>query len=258
MNFSVCLKQVPDVAAPTRLDDGALVQDSDRMVLNAYDASALEAALVLRETHGGSITVVLVGPERAAETLRKGLAMGADEAVHIVADDTDYDSRVYADLLAAYFRSPDAADADVIACGKQAQDTDAGLAGGMLAALLDRPYAANAVGLTLEAPGGPLVVTRQGDAGQEIVALPLPCLVTCSNDMNDPRIPNLRGIMQAKRKPIHTRTPADLDITDLDARTRVVGYERPPERPAARMLDGEPADMAAALTDALRTEARVL
>ena len=86
----------------------------------------------------------------------------------------------------------------------------------------------------------------------------MPCLVTCSNDMNDPRIPNLRGIMQAKRKPIRTLTPDDLGVTDLAPRTRVLGYELPPDRPAARMLDGEPAEMAETLADALRHDARVL
>ena len=86
MNFSVCIKQVPDVATTTRLQDGRIVMDHERMVLNAYDASAVEECLVLREEHGGEIEVVLIGPERASETIRKALAMGADSGTHILVD----------------------------------------------------------------------------------------------------------------------------------------------------------------------------
>nr|NIT61427.1 electron transfer flavoprotein subunit beta/FixA family protein [Fodinibius sp.]NIV16049.1 electron transfer flavoprotein subunit beta/FixA family protein [Fodinibius sp.]NIY30007.1 electron transfer flavoprotein subunit beta/FixA family protein [Fodinibius sp.] len=200
MKFYVCIKQVPDVDAPIQIKDGNLIQDTDRMVLNAYDASAVEEALVLTEEHGGEVEVVLVGPEKAKETIRKALAMGADKATHITTDDdVDYDSAVYANILATFFEDKEY---DVISCGKQSQDTDAGLVGSMLAQHLDLPYATNAVGLSLEEDE--LVVKRQGDSGQEIIALPQPCLVTCSNDMNEPRIPSLKGIMQSKRKPMET------------------------------------------------------
>ncbi len=129
----------------------------------------------------------------------------------------------------------------MIATGKQAQDTDAGLAGSMLAERLGLPYATNAVGLAAE--DGTLVVTRQGDAGQEIIALPTPCLVTCSNDMNDPRIPNLKGIMAAKKKTIDTQPVADLPA----AAVRVLRYEPVPSREPGQKLDGEPAEQAADL-----------
>ncbi len=106
MNFSVCIKQVPDVATTTRLQDGRIVMDNERMVLNAYDASAVEECLVLREAHGGEIDVVLIGPERASETIRKALAMGADRGTHILVDaDRPFDSRQYATILAAHFRN---------------------------------------------------------------------------------------------------------------------------------------------------------
>ncbi|NND70708.1 MAG: electron transfer flavoprotein subunit beta/FixA family protein, partial [Rhodothermales bacterium] len=125
MKVHICIKQVPDVNASV---------DTGRMVLNAYDASAVEEALVLRDKVGGSINLVLIGPEKASETIRKALAMGTDDATHIVADDAEFDSRTYADILAGHFQNTDY---DVILCGKQAQDTDAGLTGPMLAALLD-------------------------------------------------------------------------------------------------------------------------
>lgn len=253
MKFSVCIKQVPDVASNTRLQDGRLVQDTDRMVLNAYDASAVEECLVLREQHGDiEIDVVLVGPEKAGETIRKALAMGADSATHIVINhEEQYSSRAYATILAAHFRSHPA---DVIFCGKQSQDTDSGLTGSMLAALLELPYTTNAVGLALE--DGSIVVTRQGDAGREIVALPFPSLVTCSNDMNDPRIPSLKGIMQSKRKPVQQVALADLvDAGELDAalgKSPSVGsFAEPPARPAGKMLEGEVPEMVAQLVSEL-------
>ncbi|MDX1618871.1 MAG: electron transfer flavoprotein subunit beta/FixA family protein, partial [Balneolaceae bacterium] len=188
MKFYVCIKQVPDVNAPIQIKEGELVQDIDRMILNAYDASAVEEALVLAEAHDGEVEVVSVGPAKASETIRKALAMGADKAVHIrTSGEGRFDSATYAEILATYLKDNEY---DVISCGKQSQDTDAGLTGGMLAEKLGLPYATNAVGLQIEE--GTLVVKRQGDSGQEMIELPPPCLVTCSNDMNEPRIPSLK------------------------------------------------------------------
>jgi electron transfer flavoprotein beta subunit len=259
MRFIVCIKQVPDVGAPTRLENNRVIQDTDRMVLNAYDASALEECLVLRETHGGEIDVVLIGSERASEAVRKALAMGADNGTHIVTDSThQFDSRAVATILAAHLKTKNF---DVIACGKQSQDTDAGLTGGMLAAMLDLPYTTNAVAMSIES--GNLIVTRQADTGREIVRLPSPCLVTCSNDMNNPRIPSLKGIMMAKKKSIEQVLLASLGIKDDLAHAAslaavVVGEEAPPARSGARMIPGDPPDMVRQLVEALASEARVI
>lgn len=224
------------------------------MVLNAYDASAVEEALVLREAHGGTIDLVLVGPSGAAETIRKALAMGADDATHIVVDDdARLDSFAIATVLNAFFQ---ANAYDAIACGKQAQDTDAGLTGPMLAEMLGLPYASNAVGLAIR--DSKLVVTRQGDVGQEILQLTLPCLVTCSNDMNDPRIPSLRGIMAAKKKEIRQTTPATLGVGTPLLRTEVVAIEDVPDREPGELLQGTPEEMVPLLVQRLRDNAKVL
>ncbi len=253
MKFSVCVKQVPDVAASIRLRDGELEVDPGRLVLNAYDASAVEEALVLREEHGGSIEVVLVGPERAQEALRKALAMGADTAVHLkVPEGTKLDSHATAQILADFYRDHEF---DVIACGKQSQDSDAGLTGSMLAAMLDLPYATNAVGLAIE--GEELVVTRQGDTGSESIALKPKCLVTCSNDMNDPRIPSLKGIMAAKRKSIEV-VEVDAAGIDEDVHLQVVRYENIPDREPGRKLEGEIDEQVRELTRLIDSEAHVL
>ncbi len=256
MKFYVCIKQVPDVDAPIQIKDGNLIQDTDRMVLNAYDASAVEEALVLTEEHGGEVEVVLVGPEKAKETIRKALAMGADKATHITTEnDVDYDSAVYAKVLAAFFEDKEF---DVISCGKQSQDTDAGLAGSMLAQHLDLPYATNAVGLNVE--NGNLVVKRQGDSGQEMIELPTSCLVTCSNDMNEPRIPSLKGIMQSKRKPMETISLSDMSLNEsaLSAKTRVTGYMEKPEREPGQKFEGEPEELAQKVAKLLDEEENVV
>jgi electron transfer flavoprotein beta subunit len=256
MKFYVCIKQVPDVNAPLQIKDGQLIQDADRNILNAYDASAVEEALVLVEKHGGEVEVVLVGPDKAKETLRKALAMGADKGTHIVTTgDENYDSFAYAKILANFFEDKEY---DFISCGKQSQDTDAGLTGSMLAELLDLPYATNAVGL--EADGSSLIVKRQGDSGQEMIEVPSPGLVTCSNDMNDPRIPSLKGIMQSKRKPVDTIALPDLgaDVSADDVKTKVLGFEEKPEREAGKKYEGEPEEIAREVAQLLDTAENVI
>ena len=256
MKFYVCIKQVPDVNAPIQIKGEELIQDTNRMILNAYDASAVEEALVLTEEHGGEVEVVLIGPDKAKETIRKALAMGAQKATHIKTNgDENYDSATYAAILASFFEDKEY---DVISCGKQSQDTDAGLTGSMLAELLNLPYATNAVGLDIE--DQQLVVKRQGDTGQEMIALPAPCLVTCSNDMNEPRIPSLKGIMQSKRKPMDDVEIDSLEVeqSQLSAKTTVTGYSEKPEREAGKKFEGEPDEIAAEVAQLLDTEANVI
>jgi electron transfer flavoprotein beta subunit len=256
MKFIVCIKQVPDVNAPLQIKEGQLIQDTDRMILNAYDASAVEEALVLTEKHGGEVEVVMVGSEKAKETLRKTLAMGAAKGTHIVVDQTEkFDSAAYAQILSKYFEK---SEYDFISCGKQSQDTDSGLTGSMLAELLDLPYVTNAVGLEYE--DDQLVVTRQGDTGREIVELPNPGIVTCSNDMNEPRIPSLKGIMQSKRKPVDTVSLSDLglDPSSVDKMTTILGYQEKPGREPGKKFEGEPDEIAKEVVHLLDEEANVL
>ncbi|MEO1023089.1 MAG: electron transfer flavoprotein subunit beta/FixA family protein [Bacteroidota bacterium] len=256
MKFYVCIKMVPDVYAPLQIKDGELIQDADRMVLNAYDASAVEEALVLTEKHGGEVEVVCIGQAKAAETIRKALAMGAHTATHIMTDgDHVFDSGSYAHILSSFLKDKTF---DVLSLGKQSQDTDSGLTGSMVARHLDLPYTTNAVGLDIDREN--LVVKRQGDTGQEMIALPLPCAVTCSNDMNEPRIPNLKGIMASKRKPV-TQVKLDeltLDESLLNATTKITSYEEKPARQAGKKYEGEAEDIAKQVAGLLDTQASVL
>tara|TARA_R100001143_G_scaffold63605_1_gene73798 strand:+ start:16331 stop:17101 length:771 start_codon:yes stop_codon:yes gene_type:complete len=256
MKFYVCIKQVPDVNAPLQIKEGELIQDANRNILNAYDASAVEEALVLKEAHGGEIEVVLIGPDKASETIRKALAMGADSGSHILTEGSEeFDSFSYAKILAEFFKDKEY---QYIFCGKQSQDTDSGLTGSMLAEFLDLPYATNAVGLQLE--GENLIVKRQGDTGQEMIELPAPSLVTCSNDMNDPRIPSLKGIMQSKRKPVNTIAVSDLKngLTNGSIKTSVVGYEEKPKREPGKKYEGEPDEIAKEVAQLLDSAENVI
>lgn len=260
MKFKICIKQVPDITAPAKIRDGELIMETDRPVLDAYSASAVEEALVLAEKYGGEVEVISAGPDKVKETIRKALAMGAHNATHILTEDEKYDSATYAKILAAHFDKRE--DYDVIALGKQSQDTDAGLTGSMLAELLGMPYVTNAVGLDLDTDQNKMIVTRQADTAQEVIELPVPCIVTCSNDMNDPRIPSLKGIMQSKRKPVESVSLADLELDTDQLRSEsmisVVGYEEMPEREPGKKLEGEPEELAQQLVDLLDNEAKVL
>tara|TARA_R110000868_G_scaffold383578_12_gene650776 strand:+ start:28079 stop:28825 length:747 start_codon:yes stop_codon:yes gene_type:complete len=247
---------VPDVYAPFQIKDGVLIMDADRMVLNAYDASAVEEALVLTEKHGGEVEVVCIGPAKASETIRKALAMGADKGTHIsISGDEAFDSGSYARILSAFFKKKEY---DVLSLGKQSQDTDSGLTGSMVAALLNLPYATNAVGLEVE--GATLIVKRQGDTGQEMIELPTPCAVTCSNDMNEPRIPNLKGIMASKRKPIDVVELSSLGLSDdeLSSNSKVISFEHKPARKAGQKFEGDAEEVAHKVAQLLDTEANVL
>ena len=256
MKFSVCIKQVPDVNAPIQIKQGQLIQDADRMVLNAYDASAVEEALVLSEQVDGEVEVILVGPEKGSETIRKALAMGADSGIHIVKEaNSSWDSAEYARILATYFKEHEF---NIIFTGKQSQDTDSGLAGGMLAQHLSLPYTSNAVGMSFE--NDHLNVTRQGDTGQELLALKPPCLVTCSNDMNEPRIPTLKGIMQSRRKPVNTISLSNLGIeeAEINPKTEILKYEEKPERQPGEKFEGDAGEVAQKVAKLLDEEQNVI
>lgn len=262
MKIFICVKQVPDVAMPFQIKDGQLQKDDLNYVLNAYDASSVEEALVLKEAHSDvSISLVLIGPDKAKEALRKALAMGADNAYHLCDDAFEgSDSHAAAKALAAFFKDREF---DVILCGKQSQDNDMGLTGGLLAHHLSLPYVTNAVGLEADPGSSNVTVKRQGDLGAEMVELPFPCLVTCSNDMNDPRIPSLKGIMASKKKPMEQVAVSDLgldasQVGDAGSPSKLVRWDEPAPRQAGQKFEGEAEELVSTLIEKLTKEAKVL
>lgn len=262
MNIFVCCKHVPDVEMSFRIVDAQLEEESLRYVMNAYDASALEWALQFRENGGSvnSISVVSIGEEMAKESLRKALAMGADEGWHILCEsDLKLDSHGTAALLAKFFQKHGC---DLLLCGKQAQDTDLGLSAGLLAAELNYPYISNVI--SLEISDNKAVAKRQGDDGVEVIKLPFPCVISCSNDINEPRIPTLKGLMASKRKPVNHVSLSDLDLSAKDLTygqktlSKILGISEPPVRKTGIKLEGDAAELVETLIDRLQNEARAL
>ena len=245
MNIIVLLKQVVDVDLNLRVKDGALDTEGLNYVISNWDQVAVEAALQLIDTVGsGEITLVSMGPERVADALRKGMAMGAHKAIHIKdATFEGSDSFATAQALAAFLGGRDY---DLILAGKQAQDTDAGLTASMLAELLDLPQATNVVKIA-EAEGGKLTLHRGGDSGEEVIDMNLPGVVTVNDSLVSPRFVTLRGIMKARKKPIETLTldgaGIAADKVGADASfTKVLRLEPPQARSAGQKFEGDEAE----------------
>ncbi|MBI3992370.1 MAG: electron transfer flavoprotein subunit beta/FixA family protein [Candidatus Lambdaproteobacteria bacterium] len=259
MNILVPVKSVIDVELNIRVRDGRVVEDGMNYVLNKWDENAVEAALVLKESQGGEVTVVTVGPDRSGEALRKTLAMGADKAVHVNDPATEgSDAHGFAKILAkvaargAY---------DLIITGKQAQDTDMGGTGPLLAAMLDLPLVAGVIAIEPQG-AGKLGIRRLGQFGTEVIELALPALITASDSLNEPRLASLRGIMQAKKKPMEVLKVADLglsagDVGSAGARIQVVEYLPPPARSAGKKFEGDEAETTAQVMNLLTNEAKI-
>jgi electron transfer flavoprotein beta subunit len=221
------VKRVVDPYAKVKpLADGSgLDVSAVKFDVNPFDEIAVEEAVRMKENDPSvSITVVSIGGPEVEEQLRKALAMGADEAL-LIENESPLDSGVVAAELAAI-----APDYDLVLMGKQATDDDNGQAAQMLAAKLGWPQATFASKIVLE--GHIATVTRETDAGEETLVVPLPAVVTTDLRLNEPRYIALPGIIKARSKPLEKRPRA----TDAVPKTRIVRLDRPPERPAGRKV----------------------
>ena len=263
MNIVVCVKQVPDTEAPIRITpDGSGIDETGvTLVMNYYDEHATEAGLRLREQFGGTVTLVSVGPERAREALRTGLAMGADDAV-LVSDPAlnGADHLGIARVLAAVIKT---LPHDAVICGKLSTDDNAATIGAALAEYLGLPQATAVAHLEVDAAGTGAVVHREVEGGVEVVAVPFPALLTVERSLNEPRYPSLPGIMKAKRKEIKILTLESLGLTAAEvgvaaARTALVRLSPPPARKAGRIVEGDTEQAVAAILAFLKDEAKVL
>jgi electron transfer flavoprotein beta subunit len=260
LNIIVPVKSVIDVELNIRVRDGKIVEDGLNYILSKWDENALEAALQLKEANGGEVTAITIGPERAGEALRKALAMGADKGIHVndpAAEGSD--SFGYARILAAAIkRGP----FDLVITGRQAQDTDMGATGAALAELLGVPLCVNIVRMEPKLADGVLTMRRKGDAGAEVLEVKLPALFTANDSLNEPRLASLRGIMQAKKKPMETLTLADLGVEPgqvgtVGAGVQVVAFAPPPQRAAGRKFEGDPEDVTRQVVELLANEAKI-
>ena len=259
MNIIVLIKQVVDVELNLRIKEGALVEEGLNYVISSWDEIAIEAALQIVETLGnGEITLLTIGPERAADALRKGLAMGADKAIHLLDSAESSDSFGYAQALAQFLATQTY---DLIIAGKQAQDTDAGLTPSMLAELLNLPQVTNIAKLA-EVTADKMLLHRKGDHGNEVIELTLPAVLSVNDGLNEPRLASLRGIMQAKKKPLETLdfAAAGIDPSQMGSegrQTRIVCIHEPETRKAGQKFEGNEEDTTRQVIDLLVNEAKI-
>ncbi len=264
MNVVVLLKQTPDTESVIRIagDGKSIATDDLKWIINPYDEFAVEAALRLKEKHGGTVTIVSWGPQRVVESVRTALAMGADTGVLI--DDPALegaDSLSIAKALAAAVKE---LSADVVVCGSRAVDYDLGQRGAMVAEFLGWPHLALAV--SMESDGSHVVIERPIEGGKVTLEADLPALVTMggSHAVWNPRYASLPGIMKAKKKPLATKKLADLGLDPAEcsaqaAKMQVTSFEMPPQRAAGRIIEGEDtAAKARELVRALHEEAKVM
>jgi len=242
VKIAVCVKQVPDAAATRRIDPSTMRLDrSGEGALNAFDANAIEEALRLRDAAGaGEGVLVTLGPEKALDSLRKGLAMGADRAV-LVSDPDAAGS----DLVATSYALAKALEresADLVLFGQQASDADGAVLWAAVADRLRRPMVSQVAELTVE--DGSLAGKRQTEFGYDTIRAPLPAVVAVSDAINEPRYPSLKGIMGAKKKPQEQLSLADVGVEAERAgaagsRTEVLSLGPPPPRGESRRVEDD-------------------
>jgi electron transfer flavoprotein beta subunit len=241
MNIVVLVKQVPDSGSERKLDpsDNTVARASADNVINEMDEYAIEEALTIKEAQGGEVTVLTVGPDSATDAIRKALSMGADKAVH-VSDEAIHgsDAVQISSVLAAALQQ---LEYDLVICGAEATDSQMSVMPALLAERLGVPQLSGARKVTID--GGVAKVERQTDGGYWALEAPLPAIVSTWDTINEPRYPSFKGIMAAKKKPVETKSLADLGVDPSTlglaaATTQVLDFAgRPPKGEGVKVTD---------------------
>jgi electron transfer flavoprotein beta subunit len=248
MKILVCISHVPDTTSKINFTDNDTAFDTNgvQFIINPYDEFGLTRALWAKEKHGGTITIANVGTNVTDPTLRKALAIGADDAVRIDAEPTD--AFFVASQLAALIEENGY---DLIICGQESIDYNGGQVPGMIAALLNLPFVSPCV--SMEIDGNTATLTREIDGGKEISKAELPVIIGGKKGLveeKDLRIPKMRGIMMARSKPLVVRPPVE-----AAANTSAVKYYKPAGKAAVKLIDKEQVDE---LVNLLHEEAKVI
>lgn len=241
MKLIVCVKQVPDTGdIKINPETNTIIRDSMPSIVNPFDKNALEAAVRLKEAHGGTVTVISMGPNKASEALKECISLGADHGVLITdkafaGADTFSTSYVLAEVIKAL------GEFDLILCGKQAIDGDTAQVGPEIAEHLGVPQVTYAA--KLDYADGILIIDKEHDEGYEVQEMKLPGLCTVVKSINEPRMPTIRTKMAANRAVIQVFTAADLtlDASRLGLKgspTRVKRAFSPPKKESGVKLDG--------------------
>jgi electron transfer flavoprotein beta subunit len=261
MNIVVCVKQVPDTWSEKKLDpsDSTLDRGATDPVMNEMDEYAVEEALTLQEAQGGEVTILCMGPDAAAETIRKALSMGADKAIHVL-DPGLHGSDAVATSLAlakAVEKAGESGAVDLVLLGSESSDARMSVVPAMLAERLGLPQLTFAKEVTVD--GTTVRIKRLTDEGYQAVEATLPAVVSVVEKINEPRYPSFKGIMAAKKKPVETYGLADLGIDAGDvglggAWSAVESFESAPPREAGTVVKDEGGDGADKLLEFLTSK----
>jgi electron transfer flavoprotein beta subunit len=212
VNIVVTVKQVPDTWAEKKLDPSDKTTDRATVdnVMNEMDEYGVEEALRIKEAHGGEVTVVTMGPEKAVETIRKALSMGADKAVHLT--DPALHGSDALQTSAALAKVIESLSPDLVVTSAEASDARGGVMGALLAERLGLPGLTQARKVTVDPGSSTVTIERQTDDGYAVVEGSLPAVVSVVEKINEPRYPSFKGIMAAKKKPLTTMSLGDAGI----------------------------------------------
>lgn len=257
MNIYVLVKRTFDTEERILITNGEVQEDGAEFIINPYDEYGIEEAIRLREKHGGEVTAISVGTDEVEKQLRTALAMGVDKAVLINAEEdiVDGDQFTTATIITKYLKDKDV---DIILAGNVAIDGGSGQVGPQVAEGLGIPYVTTIT--KIDVNGSEVSITRDVEGDSEIIQTSLPVLVTCQQGLNEPRYPSLPGIMQARRKPLEEVELDDLDlnIEDVEAKTKTLDIYLPPQKSAGRLLEGEIPAQVEELVRLLNSEAKVI
>jgi len=241
MEIVVCIKQVPDTTeVRINPETNTLIREGVPSIINPMDENAVEEALRLKDKHGGKVTVITMGPPQAIDALKQTVAMGVDE-VFLISDRAFAGSDTWATSYTLAQAIKKLGKFDLILCGKQAIDGDTAQVGPGIAEWLNLPQVTFAVKIEVE--GQSAKVERMLEESNEVNEIPFPCVITVVKQINEPRVPSLKGLMRAKKLEVKTLSAADieanLDFTGLKGSpTRVVKIFAPPQKGGGEMLLG--------------------
>ncbi len=248
MKFAVCVSQVPDTTTKVKIgSDGKTIDPAGvTYIINPYDEFAVEAALQLKEKNGGETIVISVGSDKNKEAIKKAYAMGIEKGI-LIKTEAEMDSYTVARNLADVLKD---INADVVFFGKQSIDYDDSQVGNLTAEMLGIPSISVVVSLNLE--GSKLICEREIEGGKEVVESVLPAAICAQRGLNNPRYPNLKGIMAAKSKPIEEKQP-----TYTENKTEVLTMTLPKPKAKGKIV-GTDASAVPELVKLLREEAKVI
>lgn len=258
MHVIVCIKQVPETTeVRINPETNTLMREGVKSIINPFDMYAIEEAIRLKERFGGKISVVTMGPPQADSALREAISMGADEG-YLVCDRAFAGSDTWATSYTLAGAIKKLGQFDLIICGKQASDGDTAQVGPGISTHLNIPQVTY-VKKVEEATDKSMRLERMLEEGYEIIQTPLPALLTVVKEINEPRIPSLKGLMRAKNAKITMFTQKELDLDPQQiglcgSPTQVVKIFTPTPRVGGQILKGEIPDIAKQLVDLIKDE----